>query len=98
MVMHAVTPVWGRGKQRHPAVFSGCNLCRSHHSMPPAHPSVHLGHCRRAGNILLHLATAMVVHIDLGVAFDQGALLTTPERVPFRCGPGTGVPAHQAQA
>ena len=28
--------------------------------------------------------TAEVVHIDLGIAFEQGRLLATPERVPFR--------------
>ena len=28
--------------------------------------------------------TAEVVHIDLGIAFEQGRLLSVPERVPFR--------------
>jgi ataxia telangiectasia mutated family protein len=27
---------------------------------------------------------AQVVHIDLGIAFEQGLFLQTPERVPFR--------------
>ena len=39
---------------------------------------------RHSHNILLDTATAAVVHIDLGVAFEQGAVLPTPELVPFR--------------
>ncbi|MEW5311591.1 MAG: hypothetical protein WDW38_003293 [Sanguina aurantia] len=39
---------------------------------------------RHGGNILLSCSTAEVVHIDLGVAFEQGRFLTTPEVVPFR--------------
>jgi ataxia telangiectasia mutated family protein len=39
---------------------------------------------RHAHNILLDIQTAECVHIDLGVAFDQGKLLPTPEQVPFR--------------
>ncbi|KFK34114.1 hypothetical protein AALP_AA5G103600 [Arabis alpina] len=39
---------------------------------------------RHAMNILIDQATAEVVHIDLGVAFEQGLMLKTPERVPFR--------------
>lgn len=39
---------------------------------------------RHTQNILLDNATAEVVHIDLGIAFDQGAMLPIPERVPFR--------------
>lgn len=39
---------------------------------------------RHFGNILLDLRTAGVVQIDLGVAFEQGQFLPTPERVPFR--------------
>lgn len=39
---------------------------------------------RHASNILLDVNTAEVVHIDLGIAFEQGKLLRTPERVPFR--------------
>ncbi|XP_019416969.1 PREDICTED: serine/threonine-protein kinase ATM isoform X2 [Lupinus angustifolius] len=39
---------------------------------------------RHAMNILVDQATAEVVHIDLGVAFEQGLMLKTPERVPFR--------------
>lgn len=39
---------------------------------------------RHAMNILIDQATAEVVHIDLGVAFEQGLMLKTPERVcPF---------------
>ena len=29
-------------------------------------------------------AALQVVHIDLGIAFEQGRFLTTPELVPFR--------------
>jgi hypothetical protein len=32
-------------------------------------------------NILIDQDTAEVVHIDLGVAFEQGLMLKTPERV-----------------
>ncbi|XP_017973415.1 PREDICTED: serine/threonine-protein kinase ATM isoform X2 [Theobroma cacao] len=39
---------------------------------------------RHTMNILIDQATAQVVHIDLGVAFEQGLMLKTPERVPFR--------------
>lgn len=36
---------------------------------------------RHSMNILMDQATAEVVHIDLGVAFEQGLMLKTPERV-----------------
>lgn len=36
---------------------------------------------RHAMNILIDQATAEVIHIDLGVAFEQGLMLKTPERV-----------------
>ena len=39
---------------------------------------------RHNSNILVDRRTAEVVHIDLGIAFEQGRLLPTPERVPFR--------------
>ncbi|KAJ1684822.1 hypothetical protein LUZ63_016212 [Rhynchospora breviuscula] len=39
---------------------------------------------RHSMNILIDQKTAEVVHIDLGVAFEQGLMLKTPERVPFR--------------
>ena len=39
---------------------------------------------RHSHNILLDCKTAEVVHIDLGVAFEQGRFLNTPELVPFR--------------
>ena len=35
-------------------------------------------------NILIDCRTAELVHIDLGVAFEQGRILPTPETVPFR--------------
>ncbi|GMH12950.1 hypothetical protein Nepgr_014791 [Nepenthes gracilis] len=39
---------------------------------------------RHSMNILIDQATAEVVHIDLIVAFEQGLMLKTPERAPFR--------------
>eukprot|EP00983_Pelagomonas_calceolata_P101087 1158653-Pelagomonas_calceolata.AAC.2 len=42
---------------------------------------------RHSSNILLDTRTAAVVHIDLGVAFEQGRFLRTPELVPFRMTP-----------
>ncbi|TGZ73154.1 hypothetical protein CRM22_001684 [Opisthorchis felineus] len=39
---------------------------------------------RHPHNLLLHRTSGELVHIDLGVAFDQGRLLPTPEMVPFR--------------
>lgn len=39
---------------------------------------------RHCSNILVDQQTAEVVHIDLGIAFEQGKFLMTPERVPFR--------------
>lgn len=39
---------------------------------------------RHSHNILIDQRSADVVHIDLGIAFEQGRFLTTPEMVPFR--------------
>jgi len=39
---------------------------------------------RHAHNILIDNSTAELIHIDLGVAFEQGKTLKTPEIVPFR--------------
>uniref|UniRef100_A0A2H8TWI9 non-specific serine/threonine protein kinase n=2 Tax=Melanaphis sacchari TaxID=742174 RepID=A0A2H8TWI9_9HEMI len=39
---------------------------------------------RHFHNILIDNNTAEFIHIDFGVAFEQGTLLTTPETVPFR--------------
>ncbi|XP_033125672.1 serine-protein kinase ATM-like [Anneissia japonica] len=39
---------------------------------------------RHVQNILIDCNTAELVHIDLGVAFEQGKILYTPETVPFR--------------
>ncbi|KAJ8666945.1 hypothetical protein QAD02_008607 [Eretmocerus hayati] len=39
---------------------------------------------RHVSNILLDISTAEVVHIDFGIAFEQGKVLPTPETVPFR--------------
>ncbi|XP_049866629.1 serine-protein kinase ATM isoform X2 [Pectinophora gossypiella] len=39
---------------------------------------------RHVQNILIDKKTAEVVHIDFGIAFDQGRTLPTPETIPFR--------------
>ncbi|CAL8069908.1 unnamed protein product [Orchesella dallaii] len=39
---------------------------------------------RHVLNILIDKTTAEFIHIDLGVAFEQGRILPTPETVPFR--------------
>ncbi|XP_035311971.1 serine-protein kinase ATM isoform X5 [Cricetulus griseus] len=39
---------------------------------------------RHVQNILINEQSAELVHIDLGVAFEQGKILPTPETVPFR--------------
>lgn len=39
---------------------------------------------RHLNNILMDESTGEPVHIDLGVAFDQGRVLSVPETVPFR--------------
>ena len=39
---------------------------------------------RHVQTILVDKATSEMIHIDLGVAFDQGQLLHIPEKVPFR--------------
>lgn len=39
---------------------------------------------RHGSNLLIHLRSAELVHIDLGIAFDQNKLLPIPELVPFR--------------
>ncbi|KZP01857.1 hypothetical protein CALVIDRAFT_508488 [Calocera viscosa TUFC12733] len=39
---------------------------------------------RHLSNILIDNQTGEVVHIDLGIAFEQGTLLPIPETVPFR--------------
>nr|CAB3224438.1 serine-protein kinase ATM-like [Phallusia mammillata] len=39
---------------------------------------------RHVQNILVDYVTAELIHIDLGVAFEQGKCLPTPETVPFR--------------
>ncbi|XP_026322463.1 serine-protein kinase ATM isoform X2 [Hyposmocoma kahamanoa] len=39
---------------------------------------------RHLQNILIDKKTAEVVHIDFGIAFDQGKTLPTPETIPFR--------------
>ncbi|KAJ3028243.1 UNVERIFIED_CONTAM: hypothetical protein HDU68_002111 [Siphonaria sp. JEL0065] len=39
---------------------------------------------RHPQNTLIHQRTGSIIQIDLGIAFDQGKLLSTPELVPFR--------------
>ncbi|XP_041674601.1 serine/threonine-protein kinase ATM [Drosophila eugracilis] len=39
---------------------------------------------RHTQNILIDQQTAEVIHIDFGIAFEQGKIQTTPETVPFR--------------
>ncbi|CAH2005991.1 unnamed protein product [Acanthoscelides obtectus] len=39
---------------------------------------------RHVQNILIDKTTAEVIHIDFGIAFEQGKILPTPETVPFR--------------
>ncbi|KAH8268288.1 hypothetical protein KR026_004200 [Drosophila bipectinata] len=39
---------------------------------------------RHTQNILIDERTAEVIHIDFGIAFEQGKIQTTPETVPFR--------------
>uniref|UniRef100_H3CCZ5 Serine-protein kinase ATM n=1 Tax=Tetraodon nigroviridis TaxID=99883 RepID=H3CCZ5_TETNG len=39
---------------------------------------------RHINNILIDEQSAELIHIDLGVAFEQGKILPTPETVPFR--------------
>ncbi|KAL1451787.1 hypothetical protein WDU94_006133, partial [Cyamophila willieti] len=39
---------------------------------------------RHLNNILISLKTGQVIHIDFGIAFEQGLILPTPETVPFR--------------
>ncbi|XP_029344827.1 serine-protein kinase ATM [Acyrthosiphon pisum] len=39
---------------------------------------------RHIQNILIDNITAELIHIDFGIAFEQGTVLSTPETVPFR--------------
>ncbi|XP_076381605.1 serine/threonine-protein kinase tefu isoform X2 [Megalopta genalis] len=39
---------------------------------------------RHLNNILLDQTTAEVIHIDFGIAFEQGKVLPVPETIPFR--------------
>jgi ataxia telangiectasia mutated family protein len=42
---------------------------------------------RHLNNVLIDKQTGDVVHIDLGIAFEQGKALARPEKVPFRLTP-----------
>lgn len=39
---------------------------------------------RHVQNILVDTQSAEMIHIDFGIAFEQGKILPTPETVPFR--------------
>lgn len=39
---------------------------------------------RHVSNILIDKTTAELIHIDFGIAFEQGKCLPTPEQIPFR--------------
>lgn len=39
---------------------------------------------RHVSNILIDKTTAEIIHIDFGIAFEQGKCLPTPELIPFR--------------
>lgn len=39
---------------------------------------------RHVSNILIDETTAELIHIDFGIAFEQGKCLPTPEQIPFR--------------
>ena len=39
---------------------------------------------RHTNNILIENSTGEIIHIDLGIAFEQGKILPTPETIPFR--------------
>ena len=39
---------------------------------------------RHVQNILVDMTTAEVIHIDFGIAFEQGRVLPHPELIPFR--------------
>ncbi|KAG8966808.1 Serine/threonine-protein kinase tel1 [Tulasnella sp. 419] len=72
-------------KCRHPTMWFDMRL---NYSRSVATTSI-VGHIiglgdRHVSNILMHQYTGEVVHIDLGIAFDQGKLLKIPETVPFR--------------
>lgn len=59
------------------------NYCRSTAAISMLGHILGLGD-RHCNNILLDSHSGEVVHIDLGIAFDQGKLLRIPETVPFR--------------
>ena len=40
---------------------------------------------RHLNNVLIDTRTAEPIHIDLGIAFEGGTYLPTPEESPFRC-------------
>ncbi|KAI0704256.1 hypothetical protein BC835DRAFT_810570 [Cytidiella melzeri] len=70
---------------------SGWYRLRLYYSRSVATTSI-VGHViglgdRHLSNILLDNDNGEVIHIDLGIAFEQGKLLPAPERVPFRLTP-----------
>ncbi|KAI0640810.1 hypothetical protein C8Q79DRAFT_1015032 [Trametes meyenii] len=63
-------------------------MMRLHYARSVATNSI-VGHIlglgdRHTSNILIDNKTGEVIHIDLGIAFEQGKFLPQPERVPFR--------------
>jgi serine-protein kinase ATM len=50
---------------------------------------------RHLQNILIDRQSAELIHIDLGIAFEQGKMLKTPEIVPFRLTRGMSSRARQ---
>eukprot|EP01039_Chlorochromonas_danica_P007201 gene7201-7967_t len=70
---------------RHPAAWyaSRCNYIHSTAVNSMVGYVLGIGD-RHAHNILLDLNTAELIHIDFGIVFEQGQLLTVPEVVPFR--------------
>lgn len=70
---------------RHPSAWARARLqyARSTAAASMAGYVIGLGD-RHSHNILLDLRSAEAVHIDLGIAFEQGSFLATPELVPFR--------------
>lgn len=70
------------------ATASAYYLARTRYTKSAATNSM-VGHVlglgdRHTNNILVDNSTGEMIHIDLGVAFEQGKILPTPEKIPFR--------------
>ncbi|KAF9266973.1 hypothetical protein L218DRAFT_1074808 [Marasmius fiardii PR-910] len=84
-VLRPVMRYWFTEKHKTPISWFGMRL---NYTRSVATTSI-VGHIlglgdRHTSNILLDSKSGEVVHIDLGLAFDQGRLLPVPESVPFR--------------